>query len=255
MNKVGWLTWLGGVLLLLGVLSACLAPSSRAPTPVSPPRLLKVVGATDMAPFVEDLRARAASATPPVEIRYVPTNTATGLRLLDEGQADIALASWLDGAPPAGFTARPIGQDDLAILVHPHSGISSLTLDEVRRVFEGRYLSWAEVGGADIPVRLTSREDGSGARAAFEALVMNETRVALTAVVLPSGQDVVSYVARHEGAIGYASARLVDERVLVVRIDGRLPGDKAYPLRHTVYLVLPEKPEDWMASLIPQQWH
>ncbi len=43
---------------------------------------------------------------------------------------------------------------------------------------------------------MISREDGSGDRTAFEALAMGGERVTLNALVMPTSQAVVDYVAR-----------------------------------------------------------
>ena len=240
------------VLLLVGtsLLIACGGPVPRVPpTPVLP-RVLRVTGAADMTFFIAGLRDRARTHRPPLEVRYVPTDSDTGLRVLERGEADIALVSWLPAGPPAGYIALPLGTDDIAIVVHPRAGVSALTLEQVRRLFQGRHLTWAELGGADVPIRLVSRERGSGTRAAFEARVMAGARVALTAVVLPSGQAVVDYVARHEGAVGYASHRLVDARVRVLRVGGLLPGEKGYPLRRDLYALLPADAPAWVRRLL-----
>lgn len=205
-----------------------------------------------MAPQVDAIRARAVTLSPPVDVRYTPTNTATGLRLLAEGRADVALASWLPDGPPAGFTAIPLGQDDIAVVAHPTAGVEDLDVGTLRRVFEGRYLSWEEIGGANEPIRLVSREDGSGTRAAFETLVMGDARVALTAIVMPSGEAVIEYVARHEGAVGYATAPPLgkEARVITLRVDGLLPGNATYPLRRALYAVVPEDAPAWLLKLL-----
>ncbi len=241
------------LLLVVGtLLLACSGPGRGIPpTPVLP-RLLHIVGATDMAPQVDAIRARAATLSPPVEVRYTPTDTDTGVRLLAEGRADVALASWLPDGPPPGLTAIPLGQADIAVVTHPAAGVEALDMETLRRVFEGRYLSWEEVGGADVPIRLVSREAGSGTRAAFETLVMGEARVALTAVVMPSGKAVVDYVARHEGAIGYVAAPLVGQkaRVTVLRVDDLHPGDADYPLRRALFALVREDAPRWVVELL-----
>ena len=203
-----------------------------------------------MAPLVVDIQARGRRMSPPVEVRYLPVGTEMGLRLLKAGKADLALASWLPQGPPQGFVAVALGEDDIAVIVHPQVGVRALDLDTLQRVFEGRYLSWADVGGNEIPLRLVSREAGSGTRAAFESLVMGERSVALTAIVMPSAQAVVEYVSRHEGAIGYVSARWQGEGVSVLRVENVAPGDPDYPLRRTVYAVLPENAPAWTRALL-----
>lgn len=248
------------LLVVALALAACRARRGNASPSLAaradrPPLTLRVVGATDLAPAVEVLRAYLAEQTPPVTLSYLPTNTATGLDLLQQGRADVALASWLPAGPPHGYQARALGQDAVVVVVHRRNRVDALDLDTLRRLFEGRFLTWDELGGDETPIRLVSREDGSGTRAAFEALVMGAAEVALTAVVMPGGPAVVEYVARHPGAVGYASAALLTDEVKPLRVDG-VPPTRAntragrYPLRRTVYLVFPADPNPAVRALL-----
>ena len=245
MGRLGILAFVVGVALV-----ACVGPrQERSP---SLPPLVRLVGATEMAPLAAEIQARARHMSPSVDVQYTPTNTETALRLLVAGKADIALASWLPKDPPQGFVAIPLGEDDVAIMVHPRAGVEALSLEALQQVFEGRHLSWEDLGGNAVPVRIVSREAGSGTRAAFEALVMRGRDVALTAVVMPSARAVVDYVARHEGAVGYASARWESRRVRVLRLDGSLPGEKGYPLHRSLYAILPKDAPAWIERLLQE---
>ena len=64
---------------------------------------------------------------------------------------------------------------------------------------------------------------------------------------MPSPTDVLDYVARHEGAIGYISYVWVTERVSVIRVNDIQPsfptiGQKKYPLTRPVYVLFPASP-------------
>lgn len=232
-----WLT----LLLIIGTLTACHPWIPSPPTP-RPPRVIRVVGSSDLAPVVKQAEERAREVEPTWHLVYTPTNTTTGLRLLRQGRGDVALASWLSQRPGDGLSVYSLGMDAIAVIVHPGVGVEALDRRTLQRLFEGRYLRWARVGGNDVPIRLVSREEGSGTRMAFETLMMEGHPVALTAVVMPSAQDVVRYVARHEGAIGYVSIRLVHQGVDVLAIDGHLPTKEAiergqYPLVRETYAV------------------
>ncbi len=245
-SLVGFLTalllWIGGCVPL--------TPRNVSLSPPTLPMLVRVVGSSDMAPYVEVLRTSGKSLGQDIDIRYVPTNSSTGLRLLAEGQAEVALVSWLPQSLPEGIVAYPVGEDDIALILHPRVGVDALSLEEVRRVFEGRYLSWAELGGAEVPVRLVSREEGSGTRVVFTHLVMEGAPVALSAIVMPSAQNVVDYVARHEGAVGYVSATLVTTEVRVVAVDKVRPGNSGYPLRRTLYVAIQVQSPQWLQEMI-----
>jgi phosphate transport system substrate-binding protein len=159
----------------------------------------------------------------------------------------------------------PIGLDGLAVVVHPSNSIDELSLVQLRDIFAGRLLDWLTVGSDAGEIQLVSREDGSGSRILFETRVMGDERVALTAVVMPTSQDVVDYVAKNPQAIGYVSraevAEWIDEgdaagaaaatqasvatapsRVKVLRVEGNLPTraslrDQQYALTQPLYLI------------------
>jgi phosphate transport system substrate-binding protein len=103
----------------------------------------------------------------------------------------------------------PIGVDGLAIIVHSSNSVEGLTGDQLRGLYNGTILDWAEVGGAAGEVLLVSREDGSGSRILFEGEVMQGEPVSLTAVVMPTSQDVEEYIAKTPNAIGYVSRGFV----------------------------------------------
>ena len=90
---------------------------------------------------------------------------------------------------PAGLVRIPVGLDGIAVVVHTDNPVKALTLVQVRDLYRGRALNWAEVGGVASDVLLVSREDGSATRDLFEKRVMDKDRVALTAVVMSTQQQ------------------------------------------------------------------
>jgi len=138
-------------------------------------------------------------------------------------QVELGAVSWQPGDPPNGLQATVIARDGIALIVHPTNPITGLTLVQVHDLFSGRALDWGEVGGPSSPVQVISREDGSGTRAAFEAIVMQEKRVTPLALVMPSSQAVVDYVARDPRSVGYVSMGYVDGEVRAVPVEGLLP--------------------------------
>ena len=170
----------------------------------------------------------------------------------------------------------PIGLDGVAIIVNKQNEIESLTIQELRDLFDGRTLDWTSLGGLGNEVLLVSREDGSGTRALFEERIMGDEAVSLTAVVMPSSADVVDYVAKHPLAIGYVSEGHVSEsatdsarddsalttdrpevrrEVRVVGVEGRFPdaaldGDEPYFLTRPLFLVTNGEPSGRIRQFI-----
>ena len=110
-----------------------------------------------------------------------------------------------DIAPSLALWSAPLGEDGIAILVHPTNPISALTLDDLRLIMAGEIANWATVGGPDVPVAVVSREAGSATRLAFDALVMAGQQPVGGARLALSSARVVEIVARLPGSIGYVS--------------------------------------------------
>ena len=168
------------------------------------------------------------------------------------GQVDIAASkqSIPDVDTPAGLVRIPVGLDGIAVVVHTDNPVEVLTLAQVRDLFRGRALNWEQVGGAARDVLLVSREGGSATRDLFEERVMDEDRVALTAVVMSTSSNVVEYVAAYLSQIGMPPAAdgetpsdtgTAERTVKSVSVEGRVPFDAdlvnhQYPLRGALYL-------------------
>lgn len=264
--------WLWLVVALLG-LAACQPPD------VAPRRttIVRIAGASAMQPMLYELTAAFTRQHPAVLFEVAGGGSTTGEERVLAGQIDLAASTLLSPTVPTTARRTPIGLDGLAIIVHESNPVEALTLVQLQALYGGRIFTWAEVGGPAGDVLLISREDGSGSRQLFEARVMGEEQVALTAVVMPTSGDVVDYVAKHPNAIGYVSRAyvlpIIDEAsspatggatsdaprrplgVKVVALDGQLPTTQAiqtqrYPLVQPLYLVSRTRPTGWLQQLI-----
>ena len=66
-----------------------------------------------------------------------------------EGTCDIGMASrdLKDSEASSGVSATAIAKDGIAVIVGPASVVDSLTSDQVKAIFSGEALTWAEVIG------------------------------------------------------------------------------------------------------------
>jgi phosphate transport system substrate-binding protein len=233
-------------LLLAAVLAACGEPLATAE-----PVFLQATGSTAMSPLVSDLVTAFGEQSSPISLDVSGLGTQYGLEALGRGEADLALASWLPEDLGRGWRAVAIARDGIAVIVHPVNSVDGLGLLQLQDLFSGRKDGWEAVGGLRTQgvVQPVSREEGSGTRAAFETLVMDGRQVTPLAVVAPSSQAVVEYVASHPDAIGYVSMGYVSSRVKVLKIEGELPtpetaGRGSYPLTRELWLVTTDPPSE-----------
>ncbi|HEX9114704.1 MAG TPA: phosphate ABC transporter substrate-binding protein [Anaerolineae bacterium] len=211
-----WAAALFGCLLLAGCRSALIAPA---------PVTIQVVGSTSFTATLHDLAAAYQARHPNVSVAIEGTGSTDGLRALAAGEADLAAVSWQfpKASIPDGLEAVPVARDAVAVIVNPANTIKGFTLLQIKALYQGETLDWSALSGpAGEPV-LVSREDGSGTRAAFESLVMASERVTLNAIVMPSSQSMVDYVATHPMAIGYVTMAEVSNRVRAVKVEDAAP--------------------------------
>ncbi|HET91488.1 MAG TPA: hypothetical protein ENN99_12245 [Chloroflexi bacterium] len=209
-------------------LLCCLAACTSQPIAVTrEPVTLSLVVADSCAPLVERLVTAYAEARPWVTIQVQVFDTSVAERMLRAGEVDVALLSWTwEMTYEEPLWAATFAHDGIAVIAHPGVTFSETGLAHLQDVFRGRIQEW---GGVVLVV--VTRESGSGTRAAFERAVLGFHRTTHNAVVMPSGEAVVEYVARTPGAIGYVSTLHLSDsavsRVRVLPVEGVLPTGEA----------------------------
>ena len=145
-------------------------------------------------------------------------------------------------APQAFAQAGNAG--DLAIITHPDTPVDQLSFADVRQVLKGERQYWTK----DLPVVLFVRAPTSAERSAVLDVIyqMSEPQfkqywiakqfraeTATSPKNLKSNEVTQQFVAATAGAIGFLAARDVKPGVKVMKIDGRMPGEKGYRLHLT----------------------
>jgi phosphate transport system substrate-binding protein len=239
-------------LMLVAVLAACGEPLATAE-----PVFLQATGSTAMKPLVSELATAFGEQSTVVSLEVTGLGTHYGLEALRRGEADLALASWLPGDLDPDWQVVAIARDGIAIIVHPVNAVDGLGLLQLQDLFNGRVDEWEAVGGLRTQgvVQPVSREQGSGTRMGFEALVMEDQQVTPLAVVVSSSQAVVEYVAGHPNAIGYVSMGYVSPEVKALKIEGELPtpvtaGQGSYALSRELWLVTPAPPSEAVQGFV-----
>lgn len=245
-------------LILAGcLLSACALPRGNGAIPALAPApvTMTIAGSTEMRPLLLELTSAYSERNPHVQFTLLGGGSRMGEQWLASGQVDIAASTAIypDVDTPAGLVRIPVGLDGIAVVVHTDNPVEALTLAQVRDLFRGRALNWEQVGGAARDVLLVSREGGSATRDLFEERVMDEDRVALTAVVMSTSSNVVEYVAAHRDAIGYVTPAYLSQIGMPPAADGETPSDTGTAER-TVKSVSVEGRVPFDADLVNHQY-
>ena len=131
---------------------------------------------------------------------------------------------------------------DVAVVVHPDTPVSNLSLSDVRKVFLGDRQYWS----TNIPVVLLIRAPVARERDVVLKIIyqMSESQFkqywiakifraeAATAPKVVYSNDMANQlVTAIPGAIAFIDSKEVKPGSKVLRVDGHLPGEPGYPLR------------------------
>ena len=138
--------------------------------------------------------------------------------------------------------AQSSREGDLAVMVNSDTPVTDLSLAEVRNVFLGQRQYW----NPKLPVVLLMRAPVARERDIVLKVIYQMSEEEYTqywvakvfrAEVTSPPKNVYSNDMQYElvaaipGAIAVVDARNIRPGVKVVRVDGKLPGEKGYPLR------------------------
>lgn len=191
---------------------------------------LNLVGSTTVQPLAEVLAMSFEALEPGVIVYVQGGGSSVGVRSVADGSADIGMASReiklseLQEYPE--LVVHTIARDGIAVVAEPGCTTGSLTKEQVRQIFAGEITNWNEVGGEDLIITVVAREEGSGTRAAFEDMVMEDALIVDNAILQPSNGAVRTTISVTPGTIGFLSFGYLDEQTQAIAIDGVLPTEE-----------------------------
>ncbi|QFZ18180.1 caspase, EACC1-associated type [Saccharothrix syringae] len=216
--------------------------------PTCPSDSLRLVVGPAFGPVLRDLAGRYRRDCPAADITVVHIDDGDGpRRMAEEGDG----SAWVSDDSAGDLVATPLAVVLYSVVVHEDVGVSSLTPEQLRGIYDGTHRNWTALGGRDVPIRLVSRAASSPLRARLEKqLGVTSPPSTSDDCESPDGapdqavacervntQDVLGTINQTPGSIGYATAsHAVGYRhVNRLKIDGREPAfelvrNGTYPL-------------------------
>ena len=106
-----------------------------------------VAGSSSVTPVMEKLKEAYMAVNPNAEIEIQMSDSSTGVKMAIEGTCDIGMASRAlkDSETAEGVASTVIATDGIAVIVNLNNPISGLTAEQVRQIYVGETLNWADV--------------------------------------------------------------------------------------------------------------
>lgn len=248
--------WLAAGLLFMG---AC---GSQQHQVNEDKRQISVVGSSSVEPLLTGLSDRYQQLHPDVSFFIQAPGSSTGIRAAIDGTTDVGMTSreLTKEEIETGVHVLPLAKDGIVLIVNDENSVDALSMEQVQQIFNGTITNWKQVGGADRPILLVSRESGSGTRDAFDTLLglMDGKRSTLAvkqAIFCDSTNSVSQNVADKGNAIGYVSLGSLLPDVKPIRVDGvhcseETIQDGHYPITRPFDLLIHKR--NWENGDIPE---
>lgn len=122
-------------------------------------------------------------------------------------------------------TEYKVALDGLSVYVNAENPVKELTLGQLKDIFSGKVKNWKDIGGADAPITVYSRENSSGTYEFFKEHVLQGQDFAASAQTMPGTASILQAVAKDKNGIGYGGAAYgAGAKHLLVKKDETSPG-------------------------------
>ena len=205
---------------------------------------IDIAGGTAHVPVMKKAAQAIMTANPDIRITVAGGGSGVGVRKAGEGLVNIGntgRALKPEEVKKYGLVSFPFAIDGVAVAVHPKNPVSNLTREQVKDIFSGKITNWKQVGGADAPIHVYVREDGSGTRETFEEKALDKGACRTDASVLNSNGAMKTGIARDPDGVGYVGIGHLDASIKGVAFDGKAPtqaaaADGSYPVTRLLYM-------------------
>ncbi len=206
---------------------------------------LTIKGSDTMVHLVSTWAEAFMRTNPDVEISVTGGGSGTGIAALINGTTDICAASRnikdseRARAQQSGRSAfeTTVARDGIAIVVHPSNSVSTLSHDQLKKIYTGIHTRWNQVGGPNRPILALSRESSSGTYVFFQEHILDQQDYAQSVRLMPATSAIIQSVSTDRGAIGYVGigyAHDAGQRVKVLKIKATETGPAVAPSEATV---------------------
>jgi phosphate transport system substrate-binding protein len=214
---------------------------------------LTIKGSDTMVILGQRLAEEYMKKNPGTVVQVNGGGSGTGIAALINGTVDLAQSSraMKDDEKQKAAKARgsevveqAVALDGLAVFVHTANPLQSLSIAQVRDIFQGKVKNWNQLGGPDSPIVLYGRESSSGTYDYFREHVLAKGDFAPAVQTLQGTAAIINAVGRDKNGIGYGGiAYAKDVRPLAVSDEGKgavapseaTVADGTYPLSRKLF--------------------
>jgi phosphate transport system substrate-binding protein len=159
------------------------------------------------------------------------SHSGTGCKAVRDGLVDIGNSSgpitaelgWSEQKANEEVVDHVVGRDGQPVFVSQDvydGGVTQLTGEEVRGIYQGDINNWSEVGGPDKEIFVIGRAEGSGTDTSFRLNMLGDAEASMEVDTRKGqNQQVKTVMQQNDGAIGYMALAFQGSGIQPIAID------------------------------------
>lgn len=258
-----------GALALTGCGGSTSGDATDAPEGEALSGSISVSGSDTMVNLAQAWAEEFGNANPGVMVSVKGGGSGNGIAALLNKTTDFANASRdikdeeVEQAKTAGVdpVTTVVAKDGVVIIVNSANTVTDISVDDLGKVYRGEITNWKELGGADAPIVLLSRDSSSGTYGFMQDEVIGkEGKFAKSTRNLQSTQAIVDEVSKNANGIGYIGLGYENATIKPINVEGKTASvetvlDGSYPLSRPLNMISDGSPAgvskayvDWILS-------
>ncbi|ELZ98125.1 phosphate ABC transporter substrate binding protein [Haloferax mucosum ATCC BAA-1512] len=171
-------------------------------------------------------------ANPPFATSIGLSHSGTGCKSARDGLVDIGNSSGpitaelgiSESEAKEKYVDHVVGRDGQPVVVSKDiydAGVTQLTGEEIKQIYQDEITNWSEVGGPDQEIYVVGRAEGSGTDTSFRLNMLGDAEAPMSGVDTRKGQNqqVATVVQQNEGAIAYMALAFTGPQVKPIAIN------------------------------------
>ena len=242
---------LSAVVVIVAALAGCLGGDDE--------KDLTITGSTTVLPVAQAAAAQYMEDNSDATINVNGGGSSVGVEAAGTGSADIGMASRevkqseMDEYPD--IKSVPVAKDGIAVIVNNDNPVTSLTMEQIEKIYLGEITNWQDVGGRDETIVVIGRDSASGTRGTFDELVLDKEDPTTEMLEKQSNGDVHTSVKETPLSIGYVGLGYLDDKVKGVNVDGVEPSvetvvDGSYPISRNLNFIFNGEPDGFAKEFL-----
>lgn len=187
---------------------------------------ISISGSTSVGPLMEKIAEIYEGQNNGITIEINQVGSSAGIKDAKNKVSEIGMSSReLKEEEKKEVNGTVIAYDGIAIITNKNNPIKNLTLEQIKDIYTGKITNWSEIeGGNNNEIIVTSREDGSGTREAFQELIGFTSEELIENAMISNGNGGLKVMVEgNENAIAFVSFEYLDDSVNIVNVEGVEP--------------------------------